>query len=288
MSRHSHLVRRAWHWAGIIIGAPFVAGAVISFMMGILMGRPKVTPWSAISTIAAVVIYALLAVRWKKGLFALNDFLALVTRYGAKISRVKFNEPGVPFSELFHFVDGFLNKDVYFIARLDRPLMAYFPIRQINRGLLKSTGHLIPQSERLWGGLNPSYMAQASTVDFFCLAGGGPLKEEIFFWKGAEVPRLDIGSPEISKALEQWFSEIDHLRVRILWNEEWFRLTIVGGSWLGDCFKSNISNGLALFTLLKERLLVGRPHRSFSEWRVAWDPAVKDYTLKRDGQVSVG
>lgn len=273
------LKHRAIHWCGLyfvgiyLFGMVVIVGTLLLNWLGIIkpFGRAFAKGqdvWFCILIIIALIPYSYIFLSWGRGLFTKRDFLEILDKEGWKVLRKSFRPPGKGwFIDNKSFLDAVKN-DIYLFAELDRSswlFTDYFPIKG-------------RASNARW--FNPSYMAEASKIDLFCLIKGPyQIDQKFKISKGAGIPLMNTNCQEINSVVSAALKKFDELDVRIIFNQNWLRMTVIGGSWLGDRFRKNILNSLEFFDDLKQRLAKQYEVRSFEGCKVLWSPEQDDFVL---------
>lgn len=279
------LKRRAIHWCGLYFVGIYLLCMVILVGLLLLTWLEIIKParrtfaegqyvWSGILTIIALIPYSYIFLSWKRGLFTKRDFIEILDKGGWKVLRKSFRPPGKWWFTDNSFLDAVKN-DIYLIAELDsssRMFTTYHPIKDRRTANAR------------W--FNPSYMAEASKIDIFCLISGPyQINQIIKVSKNVEIPLINTNCQEINSVVSAALKKFDELNMRVIFNQNWLRITIIGGSWLGDRFRKNILNSLEVFEELKQRLSTQYKIKGFEEWKLLWSPEQNDFVLAKREKV---
>lgn len=236
-----------------------------------------------------------------KNIFSLRKLQSLCEKMGIKILSIRRKYIGDifgPIPEPFgYLVKGRMN-GILVNALLEKPLYTY----GISYGMNVIHQILCTQKYNRWvryfGGYESEcvrhptkpyiIMNYTSRVNLFCLLSSSSYDIDFGIkYNAAEKPNINTKCPEINQVISSFAQNIDSFHWRIIFNNNWLRLIIIGGAWQGEMFGKNIENGINCFKELVQRLAGKFPIKDLKEWDVKWDKKIWDFVLVKAEQNEV-
>lgn len=151
----------------------------------------------------------------------------------------------------------------FFCTYLVGPFLGYAPKRNIIRAIY------------------PDYMNRTSQVNLFYLFSS--LYKIDFELKNDSPVNLEIKTecPEINNVISDFIRDLDYFHWRIIFNDQWLRLVLIGGSWQGEMFARNIENGLNMFKELVKKMEEKYPIKDWKDYKVRWDKKTWEFYLEK-------
>jgi hypothetical protein len=97
----------------------------------------------------------------------------------------------------------------------------------------------------------------------------------------SEKSLIGTGCPEINEVVSDVIKGLDYFHWRIIFNDQWLRLVIIGGSWQGKLFARNIESGINMFKELITKMQGKYPDRDWKDYKVRWDKKTWEFYLEK-------
>ncbi len=127
----------------------------------------------------------------------------------------------------------------------------------------------------------PDYMNHTSQVNLFYLFSTSYKINFELKSNSLTKPEITTECPEINEVISNFIKDLDYFHWRIIFNEKWLRLVIIGGSWQGEIFARNIENGINVFKELINKMQDRYPVRDWKDYRIRYDKKTWEFYLEK-------
>ncbi len=150
----------------------------------------------------------------------------------------------------------------YFLTYLFGPLFGYVPKHRIDSIFY------------------PDYMNFTSQVNlFYPFSSSYKIDFELKIDLSAK-PIIKTECPEINEVISNFVKELDYCHWKIIFNDQWLRLVIIGGAWQGELFARNIENGVNMFKELVAKMEGKYSMKDWKDYQVQWDKKTWEFALQ--------
>ncbi len=108
-------------------------------------------------------------------------------------------------------------------------------------------------------------------IDFISsISGPYDINEEIKIDKSKKtIPTTGVA--EIDSVLGEALRDTKDFHARIMFNKEYFRMTVISSTWLGGRYEKRVSKGFEVFRRIDEALRKNYPHKRIVDMETKWN-----------------
>ena len=233
------------------------------------------TEWDttiAIFLLIALIVYIPTLLIWRRVTFTRSDFIETVKTKGVRILKRLYYPGTADIFGVYSFAYGYWD-NIFIVGKFDIPTFSFSPAPRI----------AISRSNTVYkvGGYSPEYMKRESQIELFSLIHG-PFDININIQIDENMKKIpETKIKEIDSILKDSFENVDDFYARLIFNDECLRMTVTGGSWLGDRFKKRIVKGLEVYKKISDTLNNQYPVKSWDEWEVKWNREDEQFYLQQ-------